>query len=95
MSKTSFFYRSYNIDPNSLIPASAAAPAASSLKSPRLTHCPTANTHSTEHKLKHYPINIALVTRPECPKGVEDEVKRSEGPLAGSRAPRLLVLYIK
>ena len=94
MSKTSFFYRSYNIDPNSLIPASAAA---LSLKSPRLTHHPTANTLSTAtgHKLKHYPINIALVTRPECPKGVKDEVKRSEGPLAGSRAPRLLVLYIK
>ena len=92
MSKTSFFYRSYNIDPNSLIPASAAA---SSLKSPRLTHHPTANTLSTGHKLKHYPINIALVTRPECPKGMKDEVKRSEGPLAGSRAPRLLVLYIK
>ena len=66
MSKTSFFYRSYNIDPNSLIPAFAAA---SSLKSPRLTHHPTANTLSTGHKLKHYPINIALVTRPEGREG--------------------------
>ena len=74
MSKTSFFYRSYDIDPNSLIPASAAA---SSLKSPRLTHYPTANTLFTGHKLKHYPINIALVTRPECPKGVKDVIKQA------------------
>ena len=30
-------------------------------------------------------VTFAWVTRPECPKGAKDEVKRPEGPPAGSR----------
>ena len=32
-------------------------------------------------------VNFAWVTRPECPKGAKDEVKRPEGPPARSRGP--------
>ena len=52
----------------------------------QLTHYLTVNTlfkgeytiHTVDHRVTHYPITFACVTRPERQKGTKDQVKRGE-----------------
>ena len=49
-----------------------------------LTHYPMANTLSNH-------CTVAWVTRPEHPKGAEDEVKQAQGPKVGPKDRKLEV----